>query len=223
MTTEIPRQIVSGKLEINCLSCHDKDPAHDQAEYAMQIAKQSFRWAATASSPFAAVSGSAKEMDDTFDYQMPDTVTNAEKKAQVPTVTYQATAFDHKDQVVFNVSGKIASDRCYFCHSDINVDRCGNEKWQGDEDVHLAAGLTCVDCHREGLEHNTIRGYEGEVSANVMAAKTSCKGCHLGDENGRRPEGGRLGRPSPSTRGFRPCTSRDWPARPVTPAPGLRT
>ena len=81
---EIPRQIVSGKLEINCLSCHDKDPAHDQAEYASQIAKQSFRWAATASASFAAVSGSAKEMDDTFDYQMPDTVTDAEEKGPGP-------------------------------------------------------------------------------------------------------------------------------------------
>ena len=218
---EIPRQIVSGKLEINCLSCHDKDPAHDQAEYTAQIAKQSFRWAATASASFAAVSGSAKEMDDTFDYLMPDTVTDEKKRAQVPTVTYQATAFDHKDQVVFNVSGKISSDRCYFCHSDINVDQCGNEKWQGDEDVHLAAGLTCVDCHREGLEHNTIRGYEGEVTTNVMAAKTSCKGCHLGDENGRRPEGGRLGAPVPTHKGIptvhferlacTACHSGPWP------------
>ena len=219
---EIPRQIVSGKLEINCLSCHDRDPAHDQAEYTAQVAKQSFRWAATASTPFASVSGSAKEMDDTFDYMMPDTVTNPEKKAQVPTVKYQASVFDDKHQVFFNVSGKIPSTRCYFCHSDINVDQCGNEKWQGDEDVHLAAGLTCVDCHREGLEHNTIRGYEGEVNANEMAAKTSCKGCHLGDENGRRPEGGRLGAPVPTHKGIptvhferlacTACHSGPWPA-----------
>ena len=82
-------------------------------------------------------------MDDTFDYLMPDTVTNPEKKVQVPTVKYQANVFDDKNQVFFNVSGKIPSTRCYFCHSDINVDQCGNEKWLGDEDVHLAAGLTC--------------------------------------------------------------------------------
>ena len=107
---EIPRQIVSGKLEINCLSCHDRDPAHDQAEYTAQVAKQSFRWAATASAPFAAVSGSAKEMDDTFDYLMPDTVTDEKKKAQIPTVKYQASAFDDKNQVLFNVSGKIPAD-----------------------------------------------------------------------------------------------------------------
>jgi hypothetical protein len=218
---EIPRQIVSGKLEINCLSCHDRDPAHDQAEYTAQVAKQNFRWAATATAPFALVSGSAKEMDDTFDHLMPDMVMDEKKKPLVPTVTYQPSAFDYKDQVIFNVSGKIPAERCYFCHSDINVDLCGSEKWQGDEDVHLTAGLTCVDCHREGLEHNTIRGYEGEVNDNVMAAKTSCKGCHLGDENGHRPEGGRLGAPVPEHKGIptvhferlacTACHSGPWP------------
>ncbi len=218
---EIPRQMVSGKLEINCLSCHDRDPAHDQAEYTAQVAKQSFRWAATASAPFATVSGSAKEMDDTFDYLMPDMVTDEKKKPLIPTVTYQPSAFDEKNQVIFNVSGKIPSSRCYFCHSDINVDQCGNEKWQADEDVHLAAGLTCVDCHREGLEHNTIRGYEGEANHNPVAAKTSCRGCHLGDENGNRPEGGRLGAPVPLHKGIptvhferlacTACHSGPWP------------
>ncbi|MCU0915008.1 MAG: hypothetical protein MUC88_10650 [Planctomycetes bacterium] len=218
--SEIPRQMVSGKLEINCLSCHDRDPAHDQAEVTGQVAKQNFRWAATASASFALVSGSAKEMDDTFDYLMPDMVSDEKKKPLVPTVTYQASAFDAKDQVVFNVSGKIPAERCYFCHSDINVDQCGNEKWHGDEDVHLTAGLTCVDCHREGLEHDTIRGYEGEVSTNAMAARTSCRGCHLGDEN-HRTEAGRLGAPVPEHKGIptvhferlscTACHSGPWP------------
>ena len=30
-------------------------------------------------------------------------------------------------------------------------------KWAHDEDVHLKAGLTCVDCHRNGLEHDGKR------------------------------------------------------------------
>ena len=67
----------------------------------------------------------------------------------------------------FDVSGGVPADRCYFCHTDINVDLHGTQKWQEDQDIHLTAGLTCVDCHREGLEHNTIRGYEGEVNANI--------------------------------------------------------
>jgi cytochrome c1 len=217
---EIARQMVSGKLEINCLSCHDRDPAHDQAEYAAQVSSQSFRWAATASAPFAAAKGSAEKMDDTFDYLMPDMVTNPELKPFVPTVTYHKSAFDDKDQVFFNVSGKIPASRCYFCHSEINVDLHGNEKWQGDEDVHLTAGLTCVDCHREGLEHNTIRGYEGEVSDNPLAAKMSCRGCHLGDGS-EPPTAGRLGAPVPEHKGIpaihferlscTACHSGPWP------------
>jgi len=40
--------------------------------------------------------------------------------------------------------------------------------------------LKCVDCHRNGVEHNIIRGYEGEefISANLLAATSSCEGCH---------------------------------------------
>ncbi len=217
---EIPRQMVSGTLEINCLSCHDADAAHDQAEYAANIEKQNFRWAAAASTGFAAVSGSAAKMDDTFDYTMPDTVTNAELIPQIPTVTYRANTFDHKDNVFFNVSGKPLAERCYFCHSDINVDKYGTQRWQADEDVHMAAGMTCVDCHREGLEHNTIRGYEGESSANTVAARSTCRGCHLGDESGP-PLGGRLGAPVPKHKGIpavhferlscTACHSGPWP------------
>jgi hypothetical protein len=217
---EIPRQIVSGTLEINCLSCHDRDPAHDQAEYASQIERQNFRWAATASAPFGSVGGLAARMPENFDYRMPDTITNPDLAALVPTVIYDVNAFDRRDNVFFDVSGEPPADRCYFCHSEINVDKYGTEKWKADQDVHLMAGLTCVDCHREGLEHDTIRGYEGERSANVLAVKTTCRACHIGDKNGR-PEGGRLGAPVPKHLGIpavhferlscTACHSGPWP------------
>jgi hypothetical protein len=218
---EIPRQMVAGKLEINCLSCHDEDPAHDQAEWAAQIERQNFRWATTASSSFASVSGSASKMDESFDFTMPDTVTNPDLIPQVPKVTYRPNTFDPKDNVFFNVTNRISADRCYFCHSDINVTRHGTQQWQADQDVHMTSGMTCVDCHREGLEHNTIRGYEGEVNSNVLAARTTCQGCHLGDEKGR-PQGGRLGAPVPQHLGIpavhferltcTACHSGPWPA-----------
>ncbi|KPK94771.1 hypothetical protein AMJ80_05325, partial [bacterium SM23_31] len=34
------RWMVSGRAEINCLGCHDAEPAHDQAEYYLQTVKQ---------------------------------------------------------------------------------------------------------------------------------------------------------------------------------------
>ncbi len=219
---EISRQMIAGAFEINCLGCHDRDPAHDQAEFAANVVKQNFRWAATAGSAVAAVTGSAEKMPDTFDPAMPDMVTDPDLLKQVPTVKYRDGIFDSKDNVFFDVSGNVMADRCYFCHSDINVTTHGTQKWQADQDVHMTAGLTCTDCHREGLEHNTIRGYEGEVNPSPLAAKTTCKGCHLGDENGSRPEGGRLGAPVPKHLGIpavhferltcTACHSGPWPA-----------
>ena len=215
---EIMRGFISGKLEINCLSCHNAHPGQDQAEYASQIARQNFRWAAAASCEFASVKGSAKSMGDTYDYLMPRVLGG-------PTVTYRENTFDHKNQVFFNIVRKVPAERCYFCHSNRDLDKTGAGKWATDEDVHLAAGLTCVDCHRNGLDHNITRGYEGEasVSTNPLAATLSCKGCHLGEKSSSVPMAGRLGAPVPEHPGIPPvhfdkltctaCHSGPWPAQ----------
>lgn len=210
---EIMRSFVSGKLEINCLACHNASPGQDQAEYADQIARQNFRWAASAACEFASVSGSAAAQPDTYDPLMSDAIK----------VTYRENAFDHKNQVLFDIVGKIPNERCYFCHSNMDIDKSGAEKWESDEDVHLAAGLTCVDCHRNGLDHNITRGYEGEdmVSRNPLAAVSSCEGCHLGEKSSAAPAAGRLGAPVPEHPGIPPvhfdkltctaCHSGPWP------------
>jgi len=218
---EVVRGFISGKLENNCLSCHDADPAHDQAEYALQIARQNFRWAAAATCGFASVSGSAKSMPDTYDPLMPEALD--EPKLRPPTIRYRENSFDHKKRVFFNIVRKVPAERCYFCHSNIDLGETEVEKWSTDEDVHLAAGLTCVDCHRNDLDHNIIRGYEGEasVSTNLLAATSSCKGCHLPEETSPSPTGGRLGAPEPKHGGISPihfdrltctsCHSGTWP------------
>jgi hypothetical protein len=54
---EIMRSFVSGKLEIDCLACHDGDPGHNRGKYAPQVARENFRWAAAATCSFASVSG----------------------------------------------------------------------------------------------------------------------------------------------------------------------
>ena len=204
---EIMRGFISGKLEINCLSCHNAHPGQDQAEYASQIARQNFRWAAAAACEFASVQGSAKSMGDTYDYLMPPVLGG-------PTVMYRKNAFDHKNLVFFNIVRKVPAERCYFCHSNRDLDKTGAGKWATDEDVHLAAGLTCVDCHRNGLDHNITRGYEGEesISTNPLVATSSCQGCHIS---------GRLGAPVPEHPGIPPvhfdkltctaCHSGPWP------------
>ncbi len=211
---EIMRQGISGKQEINCLSCHNGHPGQDQIEYAFQISQQNFRWAATAACEFASVTGSAKKMDDTYDYLMP--VDNKD----APTVAYRKDAFDHKSRVLFDIAGKPSNERCYFCHSNLDVGGSSPERWAADEDVHLMAGLKCVDCHRNDVSHNIIRGYEGEdtISENPLAATTSCVSCHTE---------GRLGAPVPDHPGIpavhfdklscTACHSGPWPKEKTIP------
>jgi len=221
---EIMREFVSGRLEINCLSCHDAEPAHDQVEYAVQTAKENFRWAAAATCSFATVKGSAKEVLDAgenYDPFMPGPL--RDQKLVPPTVTYREEVFNQSDQVFFDIVREVPNHRCYFCHSNMDIDRKDAEKWLSDEDVHLAAGLKCVDCHRNGVDHNITRGYEREdsVSRNALAASSSCEGCHLGDKYSSLPVEGRLGAPVPEHRGIPPvhfdklsctaCHSGPWP------------
>ncbi|MBN1392383.1 MAG: hypothetical protein JW947_06220 [Sedimentisphaerales bacterium] len=208
---EMTRGFISGKLEINCLACHNADPAHNQAEYGDQIIRQNFRWAAAATSGFASVAGMARHMPNNYDPFMPHPLDDP--KLIPPGITYRGDAFDHKNQVFFDIVRKVPAERCYFCHSNFDA---GKEKWEADEDVHLAAGLTCVDCHRNGLEHNIIRGYEGESadSKNPLVGLMSCESCHTN---------GLFGAPIPKHSGFPPahfdkltctaCHSGVWPGR----------
>jgi hypothetical protein len=201
---EMIRQDVSGRLEINCLSCHNAHSGQDQAEYAVQIARQNFRWAPTAACEFGSVKGIAAAQPDTYDPLMDDAIAT----------TYRENTFDHKKMVFFDIVRKVPNERCYFCHSNLDLSKDGSEEWIADEDVHLAAGLSCVDCHRNGLDHNIIRGYEGEdvASKNPLAASTTCEGCHTE---------GRLGAPVPEHPGIPPahfekltctaCHSGPWP------------
>ena len=189
------RWTVSGELEINCLACHDGDPGYDRAEYATQVARENFRWAATAACSFASVKGSAKKMPETYDPFMPEILDDP--KLIPPTVTYRESAFDNNKRVLLDIVKKAPDYRCYFCHSNVKLQEPDIQHWMTDQDVHLAAGLTCVDCHRNGLDHEIVRGYENEasVSTNSLAASSSCRGCHTE---------GRLGAPQPKHAGIPP-------------------
>ncbi len=189
---EIMRQFVSGTLEINCLSCHNSHVGQDHAEYAAAVDSENFRWAAAAACEFASVTGSAKDMPDTWDPMMGDLIDDP--KLRPPTVTYRKEAFDDKGRVLFSIEKKLSNQRCYSCHSNANLDETGEKMWTSDEDVHLAAGLLCVDCHRNGLDHKITRGYEGEVSAEGSAATLTCSGCHINGSDDV-PMAGRLGAP----------------------------
>jgi hypothetical protein len=219
---DIGRQYVSGKLQINCLACHDGHYGLDMGGvngWAVQIAvKENYRWAAAAACEFALVKGSAADMTEAFDPFMPE---GGEKE---PHVVYHEGAFNADNQVLFDIVREVPNQRCYYCHSDVYYSGTERktEKWSSDEDVHLKAGLKCVDCHRNDVNHETIRGYpgEGEVSHNPLVATTTCEGCHLPEGSGV-PEAARLGAPVPQHVGLptvhferltcTACHSGPWP------------
>jgi hypothetical protein len=220
---EALRADVTGKLEINCLACHNGSPGEDiggASGYSIQVIKGNYRWAATASCEFAYVTGSVKGLTSDYDFRAP--FTSGDTKTKPPVVAYRKEAFGHNDWASLDVHLEPTKERCYFCHSNADVQDGNTEKWFRDEDVHIAAGLVCADCHRNGVDHNIIRGYPSEPcnSTNQLAANTSCEGCHLGT-NGVKPDAGRFASPTPKHAGIpavhfdkltcTACHSGPWP------------
>jgi len=222
------RWMISGSLPINCLSCHGNDPAQDQSEFALQVFQQNHRWAATGSCPFANVTGDASTLPDTYDPFMGGFSDNPAIKP--PVVTYDKTAFDVKGRVFFDIVRKPPAWRCYFCHSTQDLEKAGPDKeWTRDEDVHLQLGLTCVDCHRNGLDHKITRGAVDPQHPDHQVETLTCEGCHIGDPAAGLPTavlGGRLGAPKATHPGLPPihfeklsctaCHSGNWPGKKAT-------
>lgn len=216
---------VSGKLEINCLICHDADPAYDAAEYSSQIMKQNYRWAATAGSGLAEVKGSAKRMPDNFDPFNSNTFADVDMRTtSPPTVTYDFSKFSSDNKVFFNIEREVPKEKCYYCHSSVISSGSEDMFLHNNQDVHLKAGMTCVDCHRNDLNHDMIKGYEDEwrEKGNPAVASYSCEGCHIGSGDSEFPLNGNFGAPVPEHKGIPSvhfermsctvCHAGNWPA-----------
>ena len=212
------RWMVSGDLEINCLTCHDAEFSNDHAEYASQTGRENFRWAATAASGIAAVEGSARDMPDTYDIYSGASSDIPGKVA--PRAFYDKSRFNRKSEVFLKITRKVPDENCYFCHSTQSMNPDNKERWHSNGDVHLNAGMACVDCHRHGLDHQMTRGGKNEASEPVTASLT-CEGCHLGET----PLTGKSGAPRPDHAGIPPvhfeemtctsCHSGQWPVADV--------
>jgi hypothetical protein len=193
---------VSGLAEVNCLACHNRSGRQDHSEWAKQVLRENLRWAATAAGGVGEVGGMAARLKGTWDiYDGPDP--DDQEWAVAPYVKYRTADFDSKHRYFFDLNYQPADDRCLACHSASPVDEV---QWKADPDVHSAAGLRCADCHRNGLDHDMVRGYEGEAAdkGDLTVDAFTCRGCHLGeDAKGRRTvEPGRLGAPRPKHTGI---------------------
>lgn len=193
---------VSGKLEINCMGCHNASREQSHSEWAKQVLRQNFRWAATAASGLGEVGGMASRLPSTwdlFDGPNPDDT----EWAVVPSVNYRLHLFDGKHQVFFDIAPRIEDQRCSACHS---VSPVGETRLSMKEDIHSEAGIKCVDCHRNDVSHDMIRGYEGEAEeqGEKERAEFSCQGCHMDEDLSRRggSSSGRLAAPYPQHPGI---------------------
>lgn len=189
-----PRWDVSGKLEINCLVCHSAEPAQDQTEYAAQVSQQNFMWAAAAASGLAVVKGAAARVPASYDpFMEPDA------DARGPRVFYDKARFDANGKVLLDLTSRIKPSRCYICHTVKQVGQGAPEPWHRDPNVHVAAGMTCTDCHRNGLNHDMSRGYSSQLAATTQPSleTLTCQGCHLGGD-----QGGRFRAPEPIHEGL---------------------
>lgn len=193
---------VSGKLEINCMGCHNASRQQSHSEWAKQVLRHNFRWAATASSGIGEVGGMASRLPGTWDiYDGPNP--DDTEWAVVPSVFYRLSLFDSKHRVFFDIAPRIDDQRCLTCHS---VTRVGENRLTAHQDIHSAAGIGCVDCHRNDIGHDMTRGYETEAEdyQDDRRGEFSCWGCHMDKNLSKRGSktAGRLGAPYPDHSGI---------------------
>jgi len=174
------RWAFSGSLEIDCMVCHAVSGAYDFNVRREQIGKENFAWAATAALRLGTVEGEASRIKDGSDPH-DETV-----QAKLPKVAYDPHRFAIDGTVFMDLVRKPSSNACYQCHSERTVSSEGIEpRWYHDDDVHLRAGMDCSDCHRNGIDHHTVRGFPGEKHPQDEFVTTlSCAGCHLGAGQG---------------------------------------
>ncbi len=202
---------ISGPLEIDCMMCHGNSREYSHEKWIKQIGEQNFEWAATYALGIASVKGSVKTLPSDFD---PKAEGAGEK---LPVTKYDAHRFADDKSIFFDIIRKPSNNACYQCHSTREVGEGSPPRWTHDQDVHIKAGLSCVDCHRNDIGHHTVRGFEGEKHPTGVAVHTlSCRGCHMDQNEGatRGELGGRLGAPKPLHKGIPPihfermsCTS----------------
>jgi len=159
----------TGVLEADCLLCHL--PEYDMAERRKQIGLLNFRWAATAGAGLAAVTGSVE-------------------KGEPVTVAYNKAKFNPDGTVSPHIVREPRNETCLACHAKPGWKKRG-ANFRPRTDVHLRAGLKCVDCHPAGSAaddprisakeaHQIAKGDDpgGHVRDDLDNTMPDCADCH---------------------------------------------
>jgi hypothetical protein len=159
----------SGVVEADCLLCHL--PSYKFPDRDKQLKAMNFRWAATAGAGLAVVTGSVE-------------------KGETVTVAYDKTKFDPDGTLSPNIVREPRNEACLACHAQPGWKKRGFN-FRSRTDVHVRAGLKCVDCHPAGssADDPRIRGKElheigkgddpgGLVRNDLNGTMRNCAHCH---------------------------------------------
>ena len=159
----------TGVLEADCLLCHL--PGYSFSERNKQLKALNFRWAAAAGAGLATVAG-------------------AVDKGEPVTTAYDKTKFNPDGTLSPHIVREPRNEACLACHEQPGWKKRGSN-FRSRTDVHLRAGLRCVDCHPAGssADDPRIRGKElheigkgddpgGQVRNDLNDTGRACDDCH---------------------------------------------
>lgn len=178
--------IETGIIEADCLLCHL--PEYNFKERNHQIENLNFKWAGTAGANFGKVEGSIKD-------------------GKQVKVTYNLDIFDQEGKVSPHIVLEPRNSTCLNCHAKPGWKKRG-ASFSERTDVHIRAGLKCVDCHPAGSKalDKRINGKEvhqfgkgddpsGNVRNDLDNTCLDCSYCH---------SNGHLGAPIAKHKGLPP-------------------
>jgi formate dehydrogenase gamma subunit len=159
----------TGVLEADCMIFHQ--PGYNNAERKRQLKALNFRWAPTGGTGWGTVTGSIQE------------------KTPVK-VVYDKSLFDADGKISPHIVREPRNGACLFCHAEPGWKKRG-ANFAVRSDVHIRAGLKCVDCHPAGSKAVDVRikGKEihqfgkgedpgGHVREDLDNTCLSCEYCH---------------------------------------------
>jgi hypothetical protein len=160
----------TGVIEADCLLCHM--PEYDLKTRNAELADLNFAWAATAGAGFGVVQGKVLAGEE-------------------PKVIYDGSKFDQDGNVILHIAPEPRNETCLGCHFKPDWKKRG-AAYSVRTDVHIMAGLRCVDCHAAGSRaaDPRIQGREvhqfgkgddpsGWVRNDLDNTVRSCESCHI--------------------------------------------
>jgi hypothetical protein len=159
----------TGVIEADCLLCHQ--PEYSLGKRNAELASLNFRWAATAGAGLGAVQGKVSANEQ-------------------PAIAYDKSKFDADGNVTLHLAPEPRNETCLGCHFKPDWKKRG-AAYSTRTDVHMVAGLRCVDCHAAGSraadprirgreEHQLGKGDDpsGWVRNDLDDTVRSCESCH---------------------------------------------